>query len=44
MKALKHIDSPPSIHLCSFEGGIKTQLEKMGHQHWPISTYNENIV
>ena len=44
MIAIKRIESPPSIHLCSFQGGIKEQLEKMGYQHWPIWTYTENIV
>lgn len=31
MKVIKHLDSPPSIHLCSFQGGVKGQLEKMGY-------------
>ena len=26
MKAIKHIDNPPSIHLCSFGGQAQTQL------------------
>ena len=26
MKAIKHIDDPPSIHLCSFGGQAKVQL------------------
>ena len=31
MKAIKHIDNPPSIHLCSFGGQAKTILERMGY-------------
>ena len=38
-KAIKHIDDPPSIHLCSFGGQAQTQLEKMGYQHWSITTH-----
>ena len=26
MKAIKHIDNPPSIHLCSFGGQAQIQL------------------
>jgi hypothetical protein len=43
-KGIKHVESPPSIHLCSFEGGIVAQLEKMGYNFWPITTHTENIV
>ena len=30
MKAIRHIDDPPSIHLCSYGGQAQAQLEKMG--------------
>ena len=26
MKIIKHIENPPGIHLCSVQGGIKSQL------------------
>ena len=44
MKGIKHVDFPPSIHLCSFQGGIIAQLEKMGYQYWPLTTHQEDIV
>ena len=31
MKVIKHVDDPPSIHLCSYGGGLtQEQFEKMG--------------
>ena len=44
MKGIKHVESPPSIHLCSFGGGIKTQLEKMKYKYFPLTVHEENIV
>ncbi len=38
MKAIKHFEDAPGIHLCSFKGGIKSQLEKMGYGYWTMST------
>lgn len=26
MQVIKHFEEPPSIHVCSFEGGIKSQM------------------
>lgn len=26
MKGIKHVEEPPSIHLCGFQGGIVPQL------------------
>ena len=43
MKAIKHINDPPSIHLCSFGGQAQTQLEKMGYQYWPLTVHTEDI-
>lgn len=44
MKGIKHVDEPPSIHLCNFQGSIIAQLEKMGYNFWPLTTHAENIV
>jgi hypothetical protein len=29
MKAIKHVEEPPSIHLCSFKDGIRSHMTKM---------------
>jgi hypothetical protein len=39
MKGIKHLNSPPSIHLCSFQGDVQFQLEKMGYEYWPLTTH-----
>ena len=44
MKAIRHIDDPPSIHLCSYGGQVQTQLEKMGVEHWFISLHKEDVL
>lgn len=44
MKGIKHVEKPPSIHLCNFQGGVQHQLEKMGYEFWPLTTHIENIV
>ena len=44
MKVIKHVEEPPSIHVCSFEGGIKDQMQKMGYEYWAVSTHEENVV
>lgn len=44
MKGIKHVDQPPSIHLCNFQGGVQQQLEKMGYCYWPLTTHSENII
>ena len=38
MKTIKHIDDPPGIHLCSVQGGIKNQLEKMRYNYWTLTS------
>jgi hypothetical protein len=43
MKAIKYVDDPPSIHLCSFKGGIKEQLIKMRYEFWPLTVHEKNI-
>ena len=43
MQVIKHFEEPPSIHVCSFEGGIKNQMEKMGYQNWAVTTHQENV-
>lgn len=42
-QAVKKADNPPSLHLCSFGGGIQQQLQKMGMQYWHLTTHTENI-
>lgn len=44
MKALKHIEDPPGIHLCSVAGGLKTQLEKMKYNYWTLTSSPDNII
>ncbi len=44
MKAIKQFKEPPSIHLCSFEGGIKQQMQKMGYEYWAVTVHQENLV
>ena len=43
-KEIKHIEDPPSIHLCSFGGMVQTYLEVMGLKHLPLITHLEDIV
>lgn len=44
MKAIKHTEQPPSIHLCSFAGGIKQQMERMGYGYWAVTAHGENVL
>lgn len=44
MKCIKHIDDPPGIHLCSVQGGIKAQLEKMSYHYWTLSSSEEDVI
>jgi Trm5-related predicted tRNA methylase len=44
MKAIKHVENPPGIHLCSVGGKFKTQLEKMGYQHWILTSTADDVV
>lgn len=44
MKAVKHIDDPPGIHLCSVGGSLKTQLEKMKYNFWTLTSSTESIM
>lgn len=39
MKAIKHTEEPPSIHLCNFAGGIQQQMERMGYQYWAVTVH-----
>lgn len=39
MKAIKYVEAPPSIHLCSFKDGIKEQLQKMRYEYWALTTH-----
>jgi hypothetical protein len=43
MKAIKHVEIPPSIHLCSFKDGIKSHLEKMRYEHWAVTAHEEDV-
>jgi hypothetical protein len=43
MRAIKYAEEPPSIHVCSFQGGVKSLLEKMGYQHWALTTHEEDL-
>ena len=44
MKVIKHVDDPPSIHLCSYGGGLtQEQFEKMGIEYWSITSHSENF-
>ena len=44
MKAIKHMEDPPGIHLCSVAGGFKAQLEKMKYHYWTLTSSADDIV
>lgn len=44
MKAIKHIEDPPGIHLCSVGGLVEKQYEKMGYQYWTLESHKEDIL
>lgn len=44
MKTIKNMENPPGIHLCSIHGFAKGQLERMGYQHWTLTSSSENII
>ena len=44
MKAIKHTDKPPGIHLCSVGGFAKDQLERMGYQYWTLTSSSDDII
>lgn len=43
MKLIKHVEDPPSIYLCNFQGGITEQLDRMGYKFWPLTTSLDSV-
>ena len=44
MKAIKHMEDPPGIHLCSVGGLGLEQLQKMKYQYWTLKSNSEDIL
>ena len=44
MKAIRHMEDPPGIHLCSVQGFAKEQLQKMRYQFWKLKSNEEDIL
>jgi hypothetical protein len=39
MKAIRHLQQPPGIHLCSVGGVVQQQLEKMCYHYWTLKSH-----
>ena len=44
MKAIKHMDDPPGIHLCSVGGAALDQLTKMQYKYWVLKSNEEDVL
>lgn len=43
MRAIKFAKEPPSVHVCNFQGGVKSLMEKMSYQHWAVTVHEEDL-
>lgn len=44
MKAVKHLEDPPGIYLCSVGGSFEAQLKKMRSENWVLKQSTDNIL
>jgi hypothetical protein len=44
MKSMKNMSIPPNIQLCGLqEGPVKSQLEIMHYEFWPLRQYSDSL-